>query len=320
MNKKPTVGLIGLGIIGSRVAASLRRADFSVVLWNRTPRSEPNFLASPAEVAEVADIIQIFVQDGQALLEVLQNLSPALTARHVILNHATVHPQQTLEAASIVERRGAQFLDAPFTGSRDAAAEGKLVYFVGGFSDVLHQVRPVLEVSSKVIVEVGPVGAATTVKIANNFLIAAEVAALAEALELLKLGRVPLDKLGETLQHSAANSSTLAMKLPQMLGADYEPRFSSKNMLKDLQFGLDLAAAGGATFPTVAAVATALKRTLEHGLGEADIAALAAEYSFPGTEQNFFSLKAPNDLTTPNKVQKPQKGLAAFWRFFKEMF
>ncbi|MBM3857519.1 MAG: NAD(P)-dependent oxidoreductase [Verrucomicrobia bacterium] len=318
MQKKPTVGIIGLGIIGSRVAANLRRAGFPVVVWNRTPRSEPNFLASPAEVAEVADIIQIFVQDGKALLEVLQNLSPALTARHVVLNHATVHPQQTLEAASIVERRGAQFLDAPFTGSRDAAAEGKLVYFVGGFADILGQVRPVLEISSKETVAVGPVGAATTVKIANNILIAAQVASLAEALELLKFEGVPLDKLGETLQHSAANSSTLAMKLPQMLGADYEPRFSTKNMLKDLQFGLEIAHAQGTEFPATAAAAAALRRTAESGLGDADFAAVASHYSFPGMEQNLFSLKPPAHLAAEEKSHKSKNGLAGLWSFFRK--
>lgn len=318
MQKKPTVGIIGLGIIGSRVVATLRRADFPVVVWNRTPRSEPNFLSSSAEVAEMSDIIQIFVQDGKALLEVLQNLSPSLTARHIILNHATVHPNQTLEAASLVERRGAQFLDAPFTGSRDAAAEGKLVYFIGGCSNVLRQVRSILEVSSKAIVEVGDIGAATTVKIANNILIAAQVASLAEALELLKLGKVPLDKLAETLQHSAANSSTLAMKLPLMLGADYEPRFSSKNMLKDLQFGLEIAEASRTKFPTTAAVAAALKCTVEHGLGEADFASLAAEYSFPGTEQNLFALKAPSHLINEEKLEPLKKRWIGFLNFSRE--
>ena len=320
MQKKQTVGLIGLGLIGSRVAANLRRADFPVFVWNRTPRAEPNFLASPAEVAAAADIIQIFVQDGKALLEVLQNLSPSLTGRHVVLNHATIHPEQTLEAASLVERRGAQFLDAPFTGSRDAAAEGKLVYFVGGVTDVLNEVRSVLEVSSKEIVEVGPIGAATYVKIANNILIAAQVASLAEALELLKLGGVPLDKLAETLQHNAANSGTLAMKLPQMLGADYEPRFSSKNMLKDLQFGLEIANASGAEFPTTAAVAGALRRTVEAGLGDADFAALASDYSFPGTEQSLFSLTPPSHAPVEVKPQDSKNGLALFLNFLKKKF
>lgn len=320
IQKKKTIGLIGLGIIGFRVAANLRRAGFSVVVWNRTPRTEPNFLASPAEVAEVADIVQIFVQNGKALLEVLQNLSPALTARHVILNHATVHPQHTLEAASLVERRGAKFLDAPFTGSRDAADEGKLVYFVGGFTDILNQVRPVLEVSSKEIVEVGPVGVATVVKIANNMLIAAQVAALAEALELLKLGKVPLDKLGETLQHSAANSSTLAMKLPQMLGADYEPRFSTKNMLKDLQFGLEIAHAHRTEFPTTAVIAATLRRTEERGFGDADFAAVASHYTFPGTEQNLFALKPPAVLASnhSSSKQNSKRGIFSFFKIFRK--
>lgn len=316
MNKKPTIGVIGLGIIGSRVAANLRRVGFPVVVWNRTPRSEPCFLGSPAEIAEAADIIQIFVQDGTALIEVLQRLSPALTARHVVLNHATVHPQQTLEAASLVERRGAQFLDAPFTGSRDAAADGKLVYFVGGLSDTLNQVRSVLESSSKEIVAVGPVGAATTVKIANNILIAAQVASLAEALELLKLGDVPLEKLGETLQHSAANSTTLMMKLSQMVGADYEPRFSTKNMLKDLQFGLEIATAHGTELPTTASVAGVLRRTVASGLEDADFAAMASHYSFPGTEQNLFEPSL--ELAAQEQLSKPQKSFPAFFKFFKK--
>jgi 3-hydroxyisobutyrate dehydrogenase-like beta-hydroxyacid dehydrogenase len=282
--KKASVGLIGLGIIGSRVAARLRHAGFPLVVWNRTPKPDPGFMNSPAEVAEASDIIQIFVQDGKALLSVLNNLAPSLREHHVVLNHATIHPNETLEAASIVEGRGARFLDAPFTGSRDAAAEGKIAYFIGGSSDALHRARPVLEVSSKVIIEMGPVGAASYVKIANNILIAAQIASLAEALEVLKLGGVPLSKLSETLQHSAANSATLGMKLPQMVHADYEPRFSNKNMLKDLQFGIDLANAHEAKFPTTAAIVEALKQSLEKGWGEADVAALAASYRFPGTE------------------------------------
>ena len=106
------------------------------------------------------------------------------------------------------------------------------------------------------------------------------------------------------------------MKLPQMLGADYEPRFSTKNMLKDLQFGLEIAQTHGTEFPTTAAVAAALRRAVERGLGEADIAALAAEYSFPGTEQNLFALKPPAHLAAEEKSPKSRKGFAALLKFF----
>ena len=194
---KPAVGVIGLGIIGTRVAASLRSAGYPLVVWNRSPRAEPNFLPSIADIAETADIIQIFVRDGVALLEVLRELSPALTAKHLILNHATVSPSETLEAADMVMKRGAQFLDAPFTGSRDAAGEGKLVYYIGGSLEVLKKVRSVLEVSSEQIMMLGEIGVATYVKIATNLIMGAQVEILAEALEFLRLGNHGMNKGGE---------------------------------------------------------------------------------------------------------------------------
>src|SRR6266478_213528 len=118
---RKTVGLIGLGIIGSRVATGLRGAGFQVYVWNRSPKPAPNFLASPAEVAEVCETIQIFVADAYALTRVLEMLGPRLTPEHLIICSATIGPEATLEAAKLVEERGARFLDAPFTGSKLAA-------------------------------------------------------------------------------------------------------------------------------------------------------------------------------------------------------
>jgi 3-hydroxyisobutyrate dehydrogenase-like beta-hydroxyacid dehydrogenase len=93
-----------------------------VWLWNRTVRPEPNFLSGPAEIAEAARHIQIFGSNGEAMHSVLRAMLPALTPEHIILNHATVSPKDTLTAAGIVAEKHATFLDAPFTGSRDAAA------------------------------------------------------------------------------------------------------------------------------------------------------------------------------------------------------
>src|SRR5436853_74036 len=118
---RKNVGLIGLGIIGSRVANALRAAGFHAYVWNRTPRPAANFLASPAEVAELCDVIQLFIADAQALFDVLESMSEKLTSHHVIVCNATVGPEATVEAAKLVQDRGAQFLDAPFTGSKGAA-------------------------------------------------------------------------------------------------------------------------------------------------------------------------------------------------------
>jgi 3-hydroxyisobutyrate dehydrogenase-like beta-hydroxyacid dehydrogenase len=147
-SKNKNVGLIGLGIIGSRVATALRNRGLSVFVWNRTPRPEQNFVGSPAEVAELCDVIQIFVADDEALLEMVRQLTPALTAQHIVIAHCTVAPESMRAAAAIVQRRGARFLEAPFTGSKIAAENGQLVYYIGGDEAELKQARPVLEASS----------------------------------------------------------------------------------------------------------------------------------------------------------------------------
>src|SRR6476660_9051252 len=102
---RKNVGVLGLGIIGSRVAENLRDRGFQVFVWNRTPRPVPNFVGAPAELAEMCDFIQIFVSDDDALLFVVKQLSPALAARHIVIGHPTVSPQTMTAAAEIVARR-----------------------------------------------------------------------------------------------------------------------------------------------------------------------------------------------------------------------
>src|SRR5688572_20768884 len=176
------VGVIGLGIIGSRVAAALRHEGFPTHVWNRTPKPIPNFLSSPADVARASEVIQLFVADANATLAMIDAMAGQLTRNHVVLTHGTIGLEGTMEAADRVRKRGAQFLDAPFTGSKGAAENRQLVYYLGGESALAVRVRPVLEASSKAILHVGDIGQAAVVKIATNMISAATAQALAEAL------------------------------------------------------------------------------------------------------------------------------------------
>src|SRR6516225_2201032 len=151
---KNNVGVIGLGIIGSRVAENLRLQGFHVFVWNRNPRPVPNFVGAPAELAEMWDFLQIFVSDDDALLFGVKQLSPALSARHIVIAHPTVSPHTMTSAAEIVARRGARFLEAPFPGSKEAAENGELVYYVAGDKEAAREARPLLEASSKEILEI----------------------------------------------------------------------------------------------------------------------------------------------------------------------
>lgn len=323
-SRKTSVGVIGLGIIGTRVAASLRRSGFNVTVWNRSPRPEPGFLPSAREVAEAADILQIFVRDGEALLEVVGSIGPALGESHVVINHATVGPAETLEAARLVTERGASFLDAPFTGSRDAAADGKLAYYVGGGSETLERVRSILEASAKAILPMGPVGAATYVKVATNMISAAQVEALAEALALLDRGGVPLMRLREALEHNVANSGVIAAKLPQMLAGEFDPRFSVKNMLKDLQIALRSVRGKGIDLPATEATAGALMGAVQAGWGEDDFSSLARHFAYPGSVKEMPEEESgPSGSASPvQEAEKPSVATASrkAWRGFLGRF
>jgi len=273
-NPIPHVGLLGLGIIGSRVADNLRKAGFPVSVWSRTGRSVEGCLPSALTVAEETRVIQIFVRDDAALLEAVREMLPALTPDHVVMNHATVSKAATLEVASLCERCGAAFLDAPFTGSKMAAQNGKLCYYIGGSTEVLERVRPVLEASSAKIVPLGHIGDAMVLKIVTNLVTAVTVKALAEAATITKGEGVPLEALKTALESNANYSTLIGMKLPAIMSGDFEAHFSLVNMLKDADFARLLAAHSGSKTPALDCTAEAMRAGVVEGLGDLDFSVI----------------------------------------------
>ena len=271
---KPNVGILGLGIIGSRVAENLRKAGHEVFVWSRSARPVPNFLASPHEVAEAAGIIQIFVRDSKALIEAIEDMKPALKAGHLIMNHATVSQAAALEAAKLVESSGASYLDAPFTGSKMAAQNGKLCYYIGGSDLLLERVRPVLEASAAKILPLGEVGDAMVLKIVTNLVSAVIVEAVAEAADITKANGIPLEKLHEALESNANYSTLIGMKLPAIIKGDYEPHFALRNMLKDADFARELAAEARLHTPALDCTAAAMRAGVDAGKGDLDFSVI----------------------------------------------
>jgi 3-hydroxyisobutyrate dehydrogenase-like beta-hydroxyacid dehydrogenase len=275
---RKNVGLIGLGIIGSRVADALRTGGFHVYVWNRTPRAAPNFLPSPRQVAELCDVIQIFVADAQALFDVLDAMGDALTSSHIVVCNSTVGPEATLDAARLVQDRGAQFLDAPFTGSKAQAQSRELVYFIGGDDKTLQAVEPVLQASSKAIVKIGKIGDAAVIKVATNMLVAVTVQTLAEAYAITKESGINPAVLADALKHHAVRSGTSDAKLAKMLDRDYEPHFSLKHMFKDVQLGIHIANSLDIDLPATTATAGVMYGGLTKGWANEDLAVLARTY------------------------------------------
>lgn len=276
--KNIAVGVLGLGIIGSRVAQNLRDKGWKTFVWNRTPQEHPDVLDSPGAVAGQAQVLQIFVRDGDALLSVVDAIAAQLGEGHVVLNHATVSPAATNEAALRVSKTGAAFLDCPFTGSRDAAEQGKLNYYVGGERAVVERIRAVLDASAQTVTLLGDIGHATVLKIATNMISATTVAILSEALAVCEKGGVDPQKMEQALAVNGCASGLSAMKLPTMLTGDYLPHFSLKNMLKDANFGLALADQSGMKLPVLSSAATAMIEQMEAGRGEDDYSVVFENY------------------------------------------
>jgi len=276
---RKNIGVIGLGIIGRGIAGNLRRKGFPVYVWNRSPRSVPNFVGSPAEVAEICNYIQIFVSDDEALLQTAQQLGEKITPRHLVFAHSTVAPDSMRAAAEIIERRKARFVEAPFTGSKTAAEKGELVYYVSGNDAALREARPILQASSKEIIEIGAtIGQASAIKIATNMITAASVQAAAEALALVQALGLPLEKFVEAMRSNASNSTTLAMKLPKILSRDFEPHFSVKHMLKDMQIANQIGLSNYLDLGVTAAARDQLLEQMHWGHGDDDYSVVARKY------------------------------------------
>src|SRR5207245_10220411 len=116
-------------------------------VWHRSPRPVPNFVGSPGELANLCDYVEIFGSEDEALLQTVEQLSADLAPRHIVLAHSTVAPDSMRAAAEIVERRGARFIEASFTGSKLAAEKGELIYYVGGTERALVEGRSILDAS-----------------------------------------------------------------------------------------------------------------------------------------------------------------------------
>jgi len=280
------VALLGLGTMGAGMAANWLAKGFGLTVWNRT-RARTQALAdkgarvatTPREAAEGADCVFAMVADDAASRAVWLGDDGALAGAKtgaVVVESSTLTPDWVRELAGRARARGCVFLDAPVGGSRQAAASGELRLFVGGDAATLDKARPALIAIGSKIDLLGPAGAGATWKLINNQLIAAQVAALGEALDVARKAGFRPVQISSLILNGAASSPIVKMKLPSMLNGDYdEPDFALSLMLKDARYAAALAQSLGASADLVSSAVKAFARAEAKGLGAKDIAAVA---------------------------------------------
>jgi 3-hydroxyisobutyrate dehydrogenase len=282
---KPTVGLIGLGLMGGPMGQNLLRAGFSLVVWNRTKSKADELVregaklgADPREVAAQAAVLITIVSDPAALEEVLfgaRGAVEALRAGSTLIDSSTVSPDLARRIAAACGERGVDFLDAPVTGGTWGAKKGELVFMVGGKAEVLERVKPVLEAVGKKFPLLGPNGAGQTVKLGMNLLLALQVDAFAEALALVTAAGVPAEKLMEVMQSSMARSGVLDVKAPMMVKGEFPASFPLRLMQKDVRLALELARDKGVTLPCGAAAYATYSAVMDSSKDDPDFSAVA---------------------------------------------
>jgi 3-hydroxyisobutyrate dehydrogenase len=174
-----------------------------------------------------------------------------------------------------VHEAGCEFLDAPVTGSKGQAAAGELLFLVGGEADTLDRARPVLNVMSRGIVHMGPVGSGARMKLINNFMCGVQAASLGEALAVIERSGLDREAALDVLRNGAPGSPLVNGLSPRITEGDYAVNFALHLMQKDLRYASEEARANGVTLRTAAAALERFNEANERGWGERDFSAVA---------------------------------------------
>jgi 3-hydroxyisobutyrate dehydrogenase len=284
----PSIGFLGLGIMGLPMARHLCDAGYPVTVYNRTPSKMDAAKAfgayvgaSPRAIAERADILITMLTNPAAVRAVIDGPDGALAHPKkglVWIQMSTLDVDSTMAFAKQAESRGVTFVDCPVTGSKKQVEAAELILLAGAQPEALKYVRPVLERLGKTIVEAGPIGAGTTLKLCMNLIVAQMTTALAEAITLAGAGGIDPALIFQVLRASPALScGYFAIKEPAFLKPDFSPAFSLDNMAKDVGFMLKEASVRGIHLPVTEAVQKLMEKTRARGLGEKDLSAILEE-------------------------------------------
>lgn len=284
-NELPVVGFVGLGAMGSRMALRLLDAGYPLIAYNRTrergaevERAGAVIVATPAEVADRSQVICGCLLDGQAVEQVYtadDGLIGASRAGQVFVEHGTFAPELASELSSMLERRGAAFLDAPVTGGPEAATSGQLTIMIGGQAAAVAEMSEILRAYAGRVCHIGGPGTGLQLKLVNQLLVSCHVAAAAEATAMITRLGLPIDAASEVLNAGWGASAMLDRSLARL--RDGLPDTSGATiggLVEPQQLVAHLVAEAGLELTLMPAASEMFREACAIGLGDKDLAAL----------------------------------------------
>jgi len=278
-----TVGMVGLGIMGTPMAANLVRAGHRVLGHDLSADRVARLVevggeaAGSVAAATDADLVITMLPDSPQVEEVV--LGPGGVLEHakpglLLVDMSTIRPDTARLVAKEAAARGVRALDAPVSGGERGAVDGVLSIMIGGAAEDVAAVRPVLEVLGATIVHVGPSGAGQTVKAANQLVVAGTYALVAEAIVLLEASGVDAGGALDVLAGGLAGSRVLELKRASMVAREFRPGFRIDLHHKDMGIATAAARDAGVALPVTGLVAQLVAAARAQGLGGLDHSAL----------------------------------------------
>jgi 3-hydroxyisobutyrate dehydrogenase-like beta-hydroxyacid dehydrogenase len=276
-----TVGLIGLGNMGTAFAERLLDGGYDLLVYNRTASKADPLAArgaavagTAAELAERVDVVLTSLPNDGALESVAEEVLGAMQAGSVLVDLSTVSPAASARVATLAEEASVDYLRAPVSGNPTVVRAGNLSFIVSGPRETLERVEPIIKTIGPTVHHVGDGEQARIVKLALNLMIAGLAQLMSEALVLAEASDVSRKDLLETMASSAVGAPFVQYKTEPLLRDDFSATFTTALMEKDIDLILDAAKQAGVELPVAQEMKGLLRATAEAGYADDDFMAL----------------------------------------------
>lgn len=283
------IGFIGLGIMGKPMAKNLVKAGYDVIVADKfAPGAVEELVACGAkagssnmDVGSQADIVITMVPNSPHVKEALfgeDGAAKAMKKGTIVLDCSSINPIASREIYAELEKQGIEMLDAPVSGGEPKAIDGTLAFMVGGKQDVFDQCKDILAKMGSSVVRCGEIGAGNVTKLCNQTIVAVNIAALAEAMQMGQMCGVEPQKIFEAIKGGLAGSTVMNAKAPMMMDQNFQPGFRIDLHIKDLNNVVDAAKTVDAPIPLTQTVLEMMKILHHDGSGSCDHSALLKYY------------------------------------------
>jgi 2-hydroxy-3-oxopropionate reductase len=278
------IGFVGLGIMGKPMAKNLLKASHSLVVYDIMPAGMDEVVAagadkgsSPKDVASRTDLVITMVPDGPEVEQAVLGSNGVLEGARkgtIVVDMSSISPMVSQKVGAACEAIGVEFLDAPVSGGEPKAIDGTLAIMVGGRKDVFDKVEPILKQMGSTVVLTGKVGAGNVTKLANQIMVACNIAAMGEALVLATKAGLDPEVVFNAVKAGLAGSTVLNVKAPMVYSRNFKPGFRVRLHQKDLRNALLAAESLKVSLPLTSAVQNMLVSLMNEGKGDLDHSAI----------------------------------------------